>query len=441
MMLTKNQAKEIVDKILSIAKVDAVRISVDGGNSSNIRFARNTATTSGTQNNVAISVTATFGKRSGTYSFNQFDEKTIADAVRKAEELAKLAPEDPEYMPALEPQQYPVVSAYVDATAKVIPEFRANIAKECIEIASSKKLIAAGFIENDKRFSMFANNRGLVAYHTSTDISYSVTARTEDGTGSGWASGGHNDASLLEGTSISKRAVDKGLSSVNAKAIEPGKYTVILEPEAVRNIIGSFIFRMDARSADEGRSFFSEVDGKNKIGQKLFPEFVNIVSDPTHPDVPGFPWSEDGLPSMKTAWIENGVVKNLRYSRYWAQKQGKEPLPFPSNLIMNGGTGTLDDLIASTEKGILVTRFWYIRDVDPKTILLTGLTRDGTFWIENGKIANPIKNFRFNESPVAMLKNIEMMSKPVRMQNGSSASLIPALKVKEFTFSSLSDAV
>ena len=167
---------------------------------------------------------------------------------------------------------------------------------------------------------------------------------------------------------------------------------------------------------------------------------MNIKSDPTHPDAPAFPWGEDGLPSQRASWIENGVVKNLRYSRYWAQKQGKVPIS-PTNLLMEGGTASLDELISSTERGILVTRFWYIRDVDPMSMLLTGLTRDGTFWIENGKIAKSIKNFRFNESPVAMLKNIQMMSKPARMQGGGSANLIPALKVKEFTFSSLSDAV
>ena len=197
---------------------------------------------------------------------------------------------------------------------------------------------------------------------------------------------------------------------------------------------------MDARSADEGRNFFADKDGKNKLGQKVFPDFVNIISDPSLPEAPGFPWSQDGLPAQRTSWIENGVVKNLRYSRYWAQKQGKTPIS-PSNVLMRGGTGSLDDLISTTERGILVTRFWYIRDVDPMTMLLTGLTRDGTFWIENGKIARSIKNFRFNESPVAMLKNIEAMSASVRMQNGGSANLIPALKVKDFTFSSLSDAV
>jgi predicted Zn-dependent protease len=372
---------------------------------------------------------------------NQFDDASLANGVRKAEELAKLAPEDAEYMPPLEPQTYIPVNAYAEETAKVSPELRASIARECIVSSEPKGLTSAGFIENNEGFSMLGNSKGLLGYHKNTSISYSATARTNDGTGSGWAGGGHTYASKLDSSEISRRAVEKAIASAHPQSVDPGKYTVILEPEAVANLMGSFLFRLDARSADEGRSFFADKDGRNKIGQQIFPEFVHIATDPTNPEGPGFPWGEDGLPARKITWIDRGVVKNLRYSRYWAQKQGKEALPFPSNAVMQGGKGSVDDLIASTDQGILVTRFWYIRDVDPMSMLLTGLTRDGVFWIEKGKIAHSIKNFRFNESPVAMLKNIEMMSKPVRMQNGGTANLLPALKVREFTFTSLSDAV
>ena len=441
MTLTPDEAKKIVETILSASKAEAVRVSINSGQSANLRFARNTVTTSGDSEDASVSMTSTFGRKSGSYSFNQFGGKTLLDAVRKSEELARLAPDDPEYMPPIGPRQYADVKAYAESTSKLSPDFRASIAKECIELSEGKKLTAAGFIENESTFRMFANSKDLRASHKSTGISFSITARTTDGTGSGWASGGHNDSALLDGTSVSKTAIDKGMASVNPKTVEPGKYTVILEPEAVSNLLGNLVFSMDARSADEGRSFFSEAGGLNKIGQKIFPDFVNLLSDPAYPDAPGSPWGEDGLPTTRTPWIENGVVKNLRTSRYWAQQKNTTPVPFPGNTIMPGGTGSLDDLIASTDKGILVTRFWYIRGVDPKTVLLTGLTRDGTFWIEKGKIAYPIKNFRFNESPLAMLKNIEMISKSVRLQNGGSANLIPALKVKQFTFSSLSDAV
>ena len=440
-MLTQEQAATIAEKILALSKADDVEVSISSGRSSNLRFARNSVSTSGSASDTSINVSSTFGKQSGSASVNQTDDATLADVVHRAEALAKLSPEDEEYLSPPGAQQYPSVKAYADGTAGLTPEARALIAKDCIDEALAKKVVTAGFIESEESFALIANSKGLRASHRSTGIAYSVTARTTDGTGSGWGGGGHTDAAKMDGAAISRRAITKALSSANAKAVEPGKYTVILEPEAVSNLMGNFASRLDARSADEGRSYFSEAGGKNKIGQKLFPEFVTIVSDPSHPDAPGNPWGEDGLPASRTAWIENGVLKNLRYSRFWAARKCVHAVLSPANTIMEGGTASVDDLIASTDRGILITRFWYIRDVDPKTMLLTGLTRDGSFWIENGKIVYPVKNFRFNESPVAMLKNIDMMSKPFRMQSGGSANLIPALKVKEFTFSSLSDAV
>ena len=181
----------------------------------------------------------------------------------------------------------------------------------------------------------------------------------------------------------------------------------------------------------------SKEGGGTKLGEKIVDERVNIWSDPLHPDVPASTWSGDGLPRKKTQWIENGVVKNLAYDRYWATQQGVDPVPFPANMIMEGGDTSFDEMIKSTKRGILVTRFWYIRSVDPQTLLFTGLTRDGTFYIENGQIKYPVKNFRFNESPIIMLNNLEALGKQVRV-NGN---LLPYMKVRDFTFTSLSDAV
>jgi len=194
---------------------------------------------------------------------------------------------------------------------------------------------------------------------------------------------------------------------------------------------------LNARRADEGRSFMSKEGGGNKMGEKIVDERVNLHSDPLNPEVPTATWNGEGQPLKKTVWIENGVVKNLAYGRYWAEQKGVDPLPFPSNGIMEGGDASLEDLIKSTKKGILVTRLWYIRSVDPQTLLYTGLTRDGTFYIENGKIKHPVKNFRFNESPIIMLNNLETLGKQVRI-NGN---LIPYMKIRDFTFTSLSDAV
>ncbi len=203
------------------------------------------------------------------------------------------------------------------------------------------------------------------------------------------------------------------------------------------------MFRFDARLADEGRSFLSKPGGGTRLGEKLMDEKVTIYSDPFNPELPSSTWNREGDKLEKTTWIDKGVVKNLSYSRYWADKKGVKAVPGPSNIIMEGGTASVEDLIKSTERGILVSRLWYIRMVDQQTLLLTGLTRDGTFYIENGKIMYPVKNFRFNESPVIMLNNVEALGKPERSISVESyrSYLIPPMKIRDFTFSSLSDAV
>jgi predicted Zn-dependent protease len=229
-------------------------------------------------------------------------------------------------------------------------------------------------------------------------------------------------------------------------AIEPGRYTVVFEPTAVGNLI-QFIGRaLNARAADEGRSFFSKPGGGNKIGSKVVDERVTIVSDPFDPDVAGSPFDNEGLPARRAVWIDRGVVTTLDYDRYWAQKQGVAPTASGGSLKMSGGSSTMDEMIASTPRGLLVTRFWYLRPVDQRTILYTGLTRDGTFLIENGKITRAVKNLRFNDSPVFMLNNLEALGTPVRVSASEDggpgqAIMVPPLKVRDFNFTSLSDAV
>jgi predicted Zn-dependent protease len=287
------------------------------------------------------------------------------------------------------------------------------------------------------------NSKGLFAYYPSTSVDFSLTVRTPDGTGSGYVTKGYNDVSKLDTAAATKIAIEKARTSINAKAIEPGKYTVILEPTAAAVLLENLFFYLDARSADEGRSFLSKSGGKTKLGDKLVDERVTIYSDPQHVELPTSPWANDGRKQEKTNWIEKGVLKNMTYSRFWAQKKGVKAVPAPDGMIMEGGTASLEELIKSTTKGILVTRLWYIRPVDPQTLLLTGLTRDGTFYIENGKIAYPVKNFRFNESPVIMLNNLETLGKPERTVSVESSQhyILPPMKIRDFTFTSLSDAV
>ncbi|MDC6355696.1 MULTISPECIES: TldD/PmbA family protein [unclassified Robiginitalea] len=434
---TKDEARTILEKALSYSKADACEINLSGSNSGNIRYARNTVSTSGHSSNQTLVVQSSFGKKSGTATIDEFDDASLEKVVRRAEELARLSPENPEFMEPLGPQEYDDSLTYKESTANISPEYRAKVASSSIDPAAAQDVTAAGFFNDSEGFSAMINSNGLFAYNRATDMEFTVTMRTNDGTGSGWVSRDYNDVDKFDAAEASKIAIDKAVMSREARAIEPGKYTVILEPAASNDLLGNMFSSFSARSADEGRNFMSAPDGGNKLGQKIVDERVTIWSDPLHPDVPSATWNGSGQPLKKTMWIENGVVKNLAYDRYWAEQKGVEPVPFPSNGIMAGGDASLEDLIRSTNRGILVTRLWYIRSVDPQTLLYTGLTRDGTFYIENGQIKHPVKNFRFNESPIIMLNNLETIGQQVRIDG----NLIPYMKIRDFTFTSLSDAV
>ncbi len=436
-ILTKEEAKQIIDKVLSYAKADETAVSISGGRTGNIRYARNTVNTSGETNEITLNITSVYGKRSGSASVNELDDESLRRAVVRAEEIAQLAPENPEYMPMLGPQQYIESKTFVESTNKINPDYRAQVAYDSITPSGEKNLTAAGYLEDFSGFSAMGNSKGMFGYNKSTSVDFSVTVRTADGTGSGYSSRDFNDASLLNSREVTTLAMQKAQASVNAQAIEPGKYTVILEPTAAFDLMRLLTSGMDARSADEGRSFLSKKGGGTRLGEKLFDERVNIYSDPTHPEIPSAPWTNEGFPREKTTWVEKGVVKNMFYSRYWASKQGVTPVGRPGGVIIEGGDQSIADMIKSTERGVLVTRFWYIRAVDPQTLLYTGLTRDGTFYIEDGQIKFPVKNFRFNESPIIMLNNIEALGKLQRV----GGNMIPAMKIRDFTFTSLSDAV
>jgi predicted Zn-dependent protease len=442
-ILTKEQAQVILKKVMVLSKADECEANLNGGKTGNVRYARNSVSTAGESHTTQLVVQSSFGKRVGTATINEFDDASLEKVVRRSEELAKLAPENPEYMGVLGPQKYITTNPYVASTAAITPDKRAEMVAKSIAAAKSKNLTAAGYLQDNVSFQSMMNSKGLFAYNTDTGVDFSLTVRTPDGTGSGYVSRGFNDVSKLDTATVSNIAVSKATGSANAKALEPGKYTVILEPAAVAVMLENLFFGMDARSADEGRSFLSKAGGGNKMGQKLVDERVTIYSDPAHPELPTSPWAQDGQALNKTTWIDKGVIKQIPVSRYWAQQKKINPVPFPNTAIMQGGTQNLEDMIKGTQKGILVTRLWYIRSVDPQTLLLTGLTRDGTFYIENGKIKHAVKNFRFNESPIIMLNNLEAIGKSERTVSGESSNnyLLPPLKIRDFTFSSLSDAV
>ncbi len=443
-ILNKEEAQALLKKVLSYSKADECEVNINGGDNGNIRYALNAVSTSGGVSQNQLVVQSAYGKKSGVATINEFDDASLEKVVRRAEELAKLAPDNPEYVSILGPQTYEADSkTFEPATANIDPKFRADAVQKSLQIAKDNNLTAAGFLENSTGFAAMMNSKGLFAYNSSTNVNFNVTLRTAEGTGSGYAIRGYTDVSKLDVETITKVAAKKATGSVGAKAIEPGKYTVILEPAAGMVLVEQLIGSLDARQAEEGRSFLSKADGKTKLGEKIVDERVTIYSDPHNADLPTATWNGDGRPQEKINWLNKGVVENLFYSRYWAEKKNVKAIPGPDSFIMNGGTATLEDLIKSTEKGILVTKLWYIRNVDPQTLLYTGLTRDGTFYIENGQIKFPIKNFRFNESPVIMLNNVDAFGIPERIVSTESNThaLIPPMKLRDFTFTSLSDAI
>jgi predicted Zn-dependent protease len=442
-MFTEAQAKAILDKVVALSKADECTAQLSGRTAGNIRFALNNVSTSGIVNDVELAVQVAFGKRVGTATINEFDDEALERVVRRAEDLARLAPENPEFMPAIGKQNYKPTDTFSAATAAITPEYRAQVAAESIAAAKKDGLIAAGFLEDNQSFTAFANSNGNFGYQTSTGADYTCTVRTEDGRGSGWVGRNVTDIGRFDANDAVAIATRKARDSADAKALEPGKYTVILEPHAAAGLISFMMFYFDARQADEGRSFLSKKGGGNKLGEQVYDPRVSLWADPWDADAPVEPWDEEGLARARLPIIDKGKVVALNYSRYWAQKQGKQATATPGNLIMAGGTKSTADLVRGTDKGILVTRTWYIRMVDPQTVLLTGLTRDGTFYIENGQIKHPVKNFRFNESPVIMLNNVEELGKPIRVSGDESpfAMMIPPMKLRDFTFTSLSDAV
>ena len=440
---SEEQARAVLAKVVALSKAEECTARLSGAVRGNIRFALNKVTTSGVVSDVDLVVEAAYGKRVGTATINQFDSESLERAVRRAEELARLAPENDEFMPALEKQTYASTSTFDASISSITPEFRAGVAARSIGPCRAERLVAAGFLTDEVVMSALANSKGNFGYQKASTLDYTCTVRTEDGSGSGWV--GHNVGAVarFDAEAAIRTGIAKAKGSSGAKALEPGKYTVILEPAAAAGLITPMMFAFDARQADEGRSFLAKKGGGNRLGEKVFDERVSIYADPADADVPVLPWDREGLPRERVALVDKGKVTALQYSRYWAQQKKAKASGAPGNIIMAGGQKSTAELIKSAAKAILVTRTYYIRMVDPQTLLLTGLTRDGTFYVENGEIAYPIKNFRFNESPVIMLNNIEELGKPVRVGGDESPfrMMIPPMTLREFTFTSLSDAV
>ncbi len=445
LVLTREEAQALTRRVLSFSTADQTRVTVTSERSGNTRFADGSITTSGGTTDTSVTVTVTFGRRRASSSTNVLDDPSLKRTVDLASSLARLAPEDPELMPELGPQTYQAVDAFVEATADLDAEARADAIRRAIGAASTAgkaagAIFAAGYLEANARAIAVATSNGLFAYHRTTDADFSVTARTPDGSGSGWAHGGARDWNAVDPVSIGRIAAEKAVASRSPQEIPPGLYTAVLEPQAVTDLIPLLGGALNARNADEGRSAFSKRGGGTRIGEKVADERITLYSDPADTNLRGQPFDGEGLPIRRMVWIEKGILRNLAYSRFWAQKQGKQPTgpALAGGLALVGGSKSTEELIAGCARGILVTHFFYIRALDPRTVLQTGLTRDGAFLIEDGRITKPLKNFRWNESPLLMLNRLEDIGRP---EPTSAGRLMPALRVRDFNFTSLSDAV
>ena len=443
-MVTRDEALTICETVLAHAKAvgaaDAT-VSLRGTQQSHARFADNRITTSGRADDLQITATVWVGRRRGTSVGNDPGEAALRQLADEAVQIAKVSPVHREYLPTLGPQSYGEHRGYAAATANVDLNARAKTLDAALSTCRSAKIVGAGFHSASEVATAEATANGNRRYFRSTNADFSVTARSTDGTGSGYFSSDHFDLSKLDAQQVVEQAVNKAIRSRQPKPIEPGVYPVILEAQAVADLIGFLTNALDARTTDEGRSAFSGKDGKSRLGEQLFNEKLNLFSDPMHPELPGTPATAEGVPAARLSLVRNGVLENLAYSRFWAQEKKKDPTPGPVNYILESSQAptSMDGMIKGMERGLLISRFWYVRLIDGRAIMLTGLTRDGVWWIEKGQIRNPVGNLRFNQSVLAMLApwNVEAIGVPER----KAPLMVPALKLSGFTFTSVSDAI
>lgn len=438
-LLSEAEAKELADRVLAMSPADETEVSVGSGWTGNTRSAVNRITTAGEVRNTSVSVTARFGRREASTNTNRLDEEGLRTAAEAAADLARLAPENPELMPLLGTQAYAPSDGFHEATADLGPAERGRIAADAIAAAAAEgDLTAAGFLTAGASASATSNSAGMFAYHRATSVDYELTVRTADGTGSGWAGVAHRDRAALDIPSMHARAVRRAIDSRNPTGLEPGDYPVVFTAHAVSDIVGLLAGSLGARSADEGRSAFSASDeaGGTTVGEKLLDESFQLASDPA--GLGSSTWQGDGMPLGREVWFRDGVLEQLSYDRYWADRQDVRPTGGPGSLRMGGGDASLEDLVRGLDRGLFVTRLWYIRSIDPRTILYTGLTRDGVFWVENGEIVRPVNNFRWNDSPLTAFASIEALGRPERV---SSSREVPPARLSSFHFSTVSEAV
>ncbi len=460
-MLTPEKAAAVFDRIRKLSSADEVEVLFSGGRLALTRFANSTIHQNVAEENEVVSVRTAFDGRTARATSNKFDDDSLRSAVRASENLAKVQQRDPDLLPMPDPRgangsadksaRATQSSRHFERTAAITPEMRAEGVKKIVQVADRHKLTTAGVFSSGDLSEGIFNSRGLSRWHTQTSAEISITMLAEDS--SGWQKANSPDIANLDPLALAETAAKKALESAHPREIPAGKYTVILEPAAVLDIVGFMFSDYSGMAVLDQRSFLT-----GRIGAKLFGENITIWDDVAHPLQSGSPFDGEGVQRRKLELVENGVVKRLVYARATAGRMKRSelkdkvgpiaatghgfPLPneigeMPLNIVFAAPRDpqTVEQMIASAERGILVTRLWYIREVDPYEKIVTGMTRDGTFYVENGRVQYGVRNFRFNESLISLLSNVEAMSVPVRASGEESFDMaVPAMKVRDFNF-------
>ena len=441
-LLTRKQCEEALGTAQRAARsqgLEDVELLISGSSHALTRFANNTIHQNVAEQGRHVSVRVIAGQRTARASTNRFDSDSISGAVKHAIEIAKSLQPDPDVLPLLEPTDVAHCNRFFASTAECSPHERARVVAEAIRIVEREGQTAAGIYSTAEGMEAILNSRGLFAYHAETLARFSITAMAEDS--SGWAKASSPDRTAFDPAALARRAAMKARLSRAPREIDPGRYTVILEPAAVLDLVGQMFGDFSGTAIEDKRSFLTD-----RLNEKLFGDNINIVDDVYHPLQAGAAFDGEGAPRRKLRLVENGVPRELAYSRTAARHAGVQPtghgFPAPSeygeaplNIVMRGGDARFDDLISSTNRGILVTRLWYIREVDPYEKIMTGMTRDGTFLVEDGRIVCGLRNFRFNQGLIELLNNVEMMT-PEERASGEEAfdMVVPALRAGAFHF-------
>jgi PmbA protein len=403
------------------------------------RFANNTIHQNVAEQDRWISVRVALDQRTARATTNRFDPDSIRGAVEQALALARSAAPNSDLLPLTEPSVISETKRFDSATAAATPEHRGRAVAEAIRIVESAGQTAAGIYSTGQSIEAIFNSRGVAAWHAETMAQFSITAMAGDS--SGWAKASAVSHAAIDPVALARGASEKARLSSDPQEIASGRYTVILEPAAVLDLVGQMFGDFSATSVNDSRSFLTD-----RLGTKLFGDNIHISDDVAHPLQAGVPFDGEGVPRRKLTLVDAGVPRELAYARSSAHRAGVEPtghgFPLPNevgeaplNIVIAGGSTSVDQMIASTDRGVLVTRLWYIREVEPYDKIMTGMTRDGTFLIENGHVTCGLRNFRFNQGIIELLNNVEALSPAVRASGEEAFDMVvPAMQVRNFNF-------